>query len=297
MRKDKLLTPLDLPRFSVLLGAHLSISGGLYKAIEAAKEIKATALQIFTKNQRQWRVSELKREDIEKFKGYWEEWGDYPIFSHVSYLLNLASPKKDIQQKSIEGFVVELLRAESLGIEYIVTHLGSHMGDDEKKALKRFTENMDRAIQDSHTSKVKVLLETTAGQGTNLGYKFSHLRFVMDNSNFPERLGICFDTCHVFAAGYELRDKKGYESTFKELDEQVGLDKLYLIHLNDSKHGLGSKKDRHEHIGKGEIGLEGFRILMNDKIIFNVPKVLETPKGKDLLEDRQNMDTLLSLIK
>ncbi len=296
MGKEEFLSPLNLKLDKTLyLGAHLSISGGLYKSIESAIEIGATALQIFTKNQRQWTAPELKDEDVKKFKETWERWGDYPIFAHVSYLLNLASPKMDMQKKSIEGFIVELVRAEQLGIRFLVTHLGSHMGDDENTALKRFTENLDKAIEDSGTVHIKVLLETTAGQGTNLGYDFSHLRFVLDHSKFPERLGICFDTCHAFAAGYELRTKEGYQETLKKLDKLVGLDLLHLIHVNDSKNDLASKKDRHEHIGKGKISLDGFKNLMKDSSVYHVPKVLETPKGKTLLEDRENMDTLIKL--
>ncbi len=297
MGKEEFLTPLNvkLPK-PIYLGAHLSISGGLYKAIDSAIDLGATALQIFTKNQRQWTAPPLKEEEIKKFKESWKRWGEYPVFAHVSYLLNLASPKKDMQNKSVEGFAVELKRAESLGIKYLVTHLGSHMGDEEKQALKRFAQNLDTAIEKSETKKVKILLETTAGQGTNLGYDFKHLRLVMDHSKHPERLGVCFDTCHAFAAGYEIRDVDNFEKTFETLDKEVGLKILFLIHLNDSKHKLGSRKDRHEHIGKGEIGIEGFKNIMTHPLTYSIPKVLETPKGKTLLEDRKNIDRLMRLI-
>ncbi len=296
MGKEEFLTPLSAKLSKpIYLGSHLSISGGVYKAIESAINLGATALQIFTKNQRQWTAPPLKEEEIEKFKESWEKWGKYPIFAHVSYLINLASPKKDMQAKSIEGFVVELKRAESLGIEHLVTHLGSHMGDEEDVALKRFAQNLDIAIERSETKKVKVLLETTAGQGTNLGYDFRHLRAVIEHSKYSERLGICFDTCHAFAAGYEIRDRDGFEKTFELLDKEVGLKRLFLIHLNDSKHKLGSRKDRHEHIGEGEIGIKGFKLIMTHPLTYSIPKVLETPKGKGLLEDRKNIDKLMRL--
>ncbi len=295
--KKLFFTPMDLwPFLPIYLGSHLPIGGGIYRSIKLAKELGATALQIFTKNQRQWRVPELKEDDIERFKKEWINWGNYPIFAHVSYLINLASPKKNILERSIESFVVEINRASSLGIKYIVVHPGSHLGDGEQIGLKRFVDSLDLAIEISRCRDMMILLETTAGQGTNLGHKFSHLAWIIENSRYSELLGVCLDTCHIFAAGYDIKTDTGYKQTFKRFKQQIGINKLKLIHINDSKSELGSKKDRHEHIGLGRIGLMGFMQIVNDMNIFSVPKILETPKGPNLKEDRINMDILIRLI-
>lgn len=290
-----MLTPAALDRVC-FLGAHMSTSGGLEKAVHRAKEIGATALQLFSKNQRQWKVPELTVAEITDFQGAWKEWGEYPVFIHDSYLINLAAVNEQTLARSIDGFALELVRAGQLGIPHLVTHPGSHLGQGVEKGLGKFTRNMDQALEAADVDTVTVLLEITAGQGTNLGSSLEQIRRIMDLTRFPERMGFCFDTCHGFAAGYELRTKLGYEQSMREIDRVIGFERLKLFHVNDSKGEHGSRKDRHEHIGQGAIGLEGFSLLMNDERFSRVPKILETPKDKDLHQDRENMDRLLRLL-
>lgn len=280
----------------MLLGAHMSIAGGLHNAFRDIMSVDGTALQIFTRNQRQWKFPPLKDEDVARFKAAWEEWGDYPVIAHDSYLINLASPKPEQAEKSLNGFAAELQRCETLGIKELVTHPGSHLGQGVEAGLERYTANLDDAIEQSETENVTVLLETTAGQGTNLGSTFDELAKIIELSRFKDRLAVCLDTCHVFCAGYDLRDEDAYHRTFAEFERIIGLDRLKFFHLNDTKNDLASHKDRHEHIGKGFIGVEGFRLLMNDERFKSIPKSLETPKEKDLAEDRMNLELLRSLV-
>ncbi len=281
-----------------LLGAHMSIEGGLHKAHERISLVKGKSLQIFSKNQRQWKVPELTTAEIERFIGDWEQWGKGPVAVHDSYLINLANPDGKKTSRAVEAFAEEIRRAYQLTIPYLIMHPGSHVGSGIKKGLLQLTVNLDRAFAQACNAKsVMVLLETTAGQGTGLGASFEELAHVMDNSAFSSRLGVCFDTCHAFAAGYDISTVAGYEKTFVDFDKIVGLERLRFFHLNDSKKGLGSRVDRHEHIGKGEIGLEGFRLLMNDPRFAEHPMVLETPKEKDLKEDIENLKLLRSLIE
>ena len=273
----------------------MSIAGGLEKAVERIRSVDGTALQIFTRNQRQWDAPELTREEIDAFRAAWEEWGDYPVAAHDSYLINLASGKREQVEKSLSAFAEELRRVEALGIGLLVTHPGSHLGDGVEKGLARYTARLDEAIERSGTSDVLVLLETTAGQGTNLGATFEELAAIIQGSKHPGRLGVCYDTCHTFAAGYDIRTPEAFRKTFGHFDETVGLDRLRMLHLNDAKEGLGSRKDRHEHIGEGAIGREGFRLLLSDDRLRGLPMVLETHKEKDLEEDRRNLEILLKL--
>ena len=280
-----------------LLGAHMSIEGGLHMAFDRINHIEGKSLQIFSKNQRQWRVPALTSSEIELFIKKREQWGKGPVAAHDSYLINLANPDETKANKAVGAFAEEIRRSDQLAIPYLVMHPGSHVGSGTDKGLLQLTANLDRAFVEAGNAKsVMVLLETTAGQGTGLGANFEEIAYVMENSAYSKRLGVCFDTCHAFAAGYDISTKTGYEKTFTAFDKIVGLDRLKFFHLNDSKKGLGTKVDRHEHIGKGEIGLEGFRLLMNDPRFTNHPMVLETPKEKDLKEDIENLKLLRSLI-
>lgn len=279
------------------LGAHMSIAGGLENAFTHIKKVGGTALQIFTKNQRQWKTSPLSPEEISRFQTARESWGNYPIGAHDSYLINLASPKEETSTKSIAAFADELLRAELLEIPFLIMHPGAHLGEGIENGLKRFVSNLDNAImQAGEAAAVMVLIETTAGQGSSLGSDFAEIGFILKHSRFPERLGVCFDTCHSFTAGYDIRSPETYAATMADFDKHIGLDYLKFFHLNDSKKGLGSRVDRHEHIGKGKIGLEGFRNLMNDPRFADHPMTLETPKEKDLKEDIENLRILKGLI-
>lgn len=278
-----------------LLGAHESVAGGLYRAFERIEKVGGEALQIFTRNQRQWNPAPLKEEEIALFKKSHEESGYIPVASHASYLANLATSKDELLDKSINSLVLEFERCQQLGVPYVVMHPGSHGGDGVEVGLARFVAGLDRAFERS-TSGVTLLLETTAGQGTGLGSRFEEIAYIIEHSKFSERLGVCVDTCHIFAAGYELRTVAGYEETMVAMDESFGSDRVKFFHLNDSKKGLGSKVDRHEHIGKGEIGLEGFRNLLSDDRFKGLPMTLETPKSDSLVEDTENLQTLRSLL-
>jgi deoxyribonuclease-4 len=278
-----------------LLGAHESVAGGIHLAFERIEKVGGESLQIFTRNQRQWKPAELKPEEIDLFKEAREKSGGMAVASHGSYLVNLATGKEDLLEKSVQNFTLELKRCAQLGLSYVVLHPGSHGGDGVEVGLERFTRGLDMAIERAGV-EVQVLVETTAGQGTGLGSSFQELGYILENSKYPELLGVCVDTCHIFAAGYELRTVEGYEATISALESTVGLEKIRFFHLNDSKKELGSRVDRHEHIGKGEIGLEGFRNLMGDRRFAELPMTLETPKSENLEEDRENLHTLRQLI-
>jgi deoxyribonuclease-4 len=280
-----------------LLGAHMSVEGGLHKALERIGRVKGEALQIFSKNQRQWQVPELTDAEISDFLAAWQQWGKGPVAAHDSYLINLANPDIAKASRAVGAFTDEITRADRLNIPYLIMHPGSHVGGGIDAGLEHLTSNLDRAFeQTKEAQSVMVLLETTAGQGTGIGASFEEIAYVLAHSQFAERLGVCLDTCHVFAAGYDIRSKTAYQKTFTAFDEIIGLDRLKFFHINDSKKELGSRVDRHEHIGKGKIGLEGFRLLLNDRRFKNHPMVLETPKEKDLKEDIENLKLLRSLI-
>ena len=279
------------------LGAHMSIAGGIYKALERGQIVGCESIQIFTKNPRQWAARQLSDEDTLLFKQHREETGIDPIVAHDSYLINLASPKEELWHKSLESFAGELDRCARLGISYLVMHPGSHGIDGEEMGLQRVAEALGLLFDRSSGEGVMVLLETTAGHKHSLGSSFEQLARIIDLVERKERLGICFDTCHAFAAGYELRTREGYERTFQELDQAVGLSRLKAFHLNDSKQDLDSHVDRHEHIGKGHLGLEPFRMILNDPRFRGLPMLLETHKSKDMAEDIENLAVLRSLIE
>jgi deoxyribonuclease-4 len=280
-----------------LLGAHMSIEGGLHKAFDRIRKVKGESLQIFSKNQRQWRAPQLTEAEIKDFVAAWLKWGKGPVGVHDSYLINLANPDAAKASRAVGAFADEITRTDRLHIPYLIMHPGSHVGAGIEAGLEQLTQNLDRALGlAKDASSVMVLLETTAGQGTGIGASFEELAYVLNHSQFQERLGVCLDTCHVFAAGYDIRSKTGYKKTFTDFDKIIGLERLKFFHINDSKKELGSKVDRHEHVGKGKIGLEGFRLLLNDPRFNNHPMVLETPKEKDLKEDIRNLGLLRSLI-
>lgn len=281
----------------MFLGSHMSIAGGLHKAFDHIQAVNGTALQIFTRNQRQWKIPPLTSDAIALFKQGWQEWGDYPVAAHDSYLINLASPKEEAAAKSKTAFTEELRRCEALGIPWLVTHPGSHLGAGIEAGVARYVAALDSAIEDSGTESVIVLLETTAGQGTNLGASFMELGEMVRTSRHSDRLGVCYDTCHTFAAGYDIRTPETYAATFSEFDRHVGLDRIRFFHLNDSKTEFASRKDRHEHIGRGHIGIEGFRSLMNDPRFKDVGMSLETEKTEDLEDDRRNLALLRGLVQ
>ncbi len=280
------------------LGAHESISGGLHLAFDRIRQVGGESLQIFTRNQRQWKAAPLKDEEIIAFKEAWDAADRMPVASHGSYLINLGSGKKEQAEKSVAAFAMELERCAQLGIPQVVIHPGSHGGAGVETGLANVSKNLGRVIElaGDACAAVTILLETTAGQGTGLGARFEELAWILEHSTSSDRLGICVDTCHIFAAGYDIRTPETYAATFAEFDRCIGLDRIHFFHLNDSKKDLGARVDRHEHIGQGRIGTEGFRCLLNDPRFTAHPMTLETPKGKDLLEDQQNLATLRALL-
>ena len=257
-----------------LLGAHESVAGGLYKAFERIRQVEGESLQIFTRNQRQWKAAPLDREEIERFKESWEKAGNMPVASHGSYLINLGTTEPQRARQSIQALVAEVERCLQLSIPFLVLHPGSHGGKGVERGLQAVVENLDAALEQGlrkSDSRFRLLLETTAGQGTGLGSRFEELGWIRANSRFAEHLGFCVDTCHIFAAGYDIRTPETYKATISSLDSHVGLTNVRFFHLNDSKKGLAGRVDRHEHIGKGEIGLEGFRNLLNDPEFADLP--------------------------
>jgi len=267
-----------------LLGAHMSIQGGLHRAILRGQALRCTALQVFTRNNVQWRAARLTDEDCALFRSAWAASGIGPIVAHANYLINLASASRRIARLSLDGLITELQRASALGLRWVVLHPGSHQGRGEQKGLQQAADLANRAIEATRDLPAGLLLETTAGQGTSLGSRFEHLAWLLHAIGPPGRVGVCFDTCHVFAAGYDIRTTETYGATMAEFDRVVGLAHIRAFHLNDSRLGLGSRRDRHEHIGRGKIGRTAFRCLLRDPRFAAVPKLIETPK-KDAERD------------
>jgi len=278
----------------------MSIAGGYWKAVEAAATAGCDCVQVFTKNSNQWNAKPITSEEAAAFESALRDRGiDDPI-SHASYLINLASPNAELRDKSIAALVIELQRAMQLSIPWVVVHPGSFTDSSEEEGLDRIAAAIDGILIDTANSGAGLLLENTAGQGTNLGWSFGQLGSILSQLGHEQRLGVCFDTCHAFAAGYDLSKPATYLAMWEEFDQAVGLSRLKALHLNDSKKGLGSRVDRHEHIGAGAIGLEGFRQLLNDPRLASLPMYLETEKGSnDSGEDWDvvNLRTLRSLIK
>lgn len=281
-----------------LIGAHMSTSGGAHKAIEIADALDCTALQIFTKNNNQWRAKPLTDDDVEKFFDARKASPLRAYVAHVGYLVNIASPKDDVYKKSVDSLTEEIERADRLGLTDLVMHPGAHLKEGEEYAIKKIADTLNRIIDLTPDITSRFSLETTAGQGTNVGYKFEQIAEMIELVESKDRMSVCFDTCHTFAAGYELRTKKAWDATFIEFDDTIGLKYLKAFHVNDSKKEFGSRVDRHEQLGEGELGLEPFKFLMQDKRFIDVPKILETPKLDDPEgNDRRNLDILRSFAR
>ena len=271
------------------LGAHMSIAGGLPRAVDRAAAARCQSLQIFTKSAGQWRARLLPDEEIALFKRRVAETGIYPVIAHNSYLINLAAASPVLREQSIASLAEEIDRAEALGLYALVMHPGSHTTGTEAEGLRLITEGLAQLLARRPDGKTKILLEHTAGQGTNLGHRFEHLAEIIDGLGANSRIGVCLDTCHLLTAGYDICTPEGYATTFRQFDRVVGLKRLKAFHLNDSKKPCGSRVDRHEHIGRGCIGVEPFRRLLNDPRFGQLPMLLETPK-LDTAQSRRKSD-------
>lgn len=280
-----------------LLGAHTSIQGGVSKAVERAAALKFSAMQIFTKNNNRWDGKNITPEEAERYKKLLAASNIRFVVSHDSYLINLCAKDKEILKKSRAAFIDELERCELLGIPHLNFHPGAHGGRGESEGIKLIAESINLAHRKTEGFSVQSMIETTAGQGTNLGWQFDQIRRIIDLVDDKDRMTVCIDTAHIFAAGYDISTKEGYRKTMKEFDETIGLDRLKCFHMNDSKKPLGSRVDRHADIGKGFIGESGFANIMNDRRLASIPKILETPKGKDQKEDIVNLRRLKDLIR
>ena len=278
------------------LGAHMSISGGLHFAIDRAVAAGCNVLQVFTRNSNQWRGKPVSEADVVLFLSKLAASGLHEVISHDIYLINLAAPPGETRAKSLAAFRDELETCVRLGIDKIVMHPGSHLADSPQSGLARVVAAFDQLFGEVPRFEGKVLLETTAGQGSNLGRTFEELGAIIAGSRFPEKFGVCFDTCHTFAAGYDTATQEGYHDTMAQFDRIIGLDRLHCFHFNDSKKGLGSRVDRHDHIGQGALGLNPFRFILNDPRFATVPKILETPKGDNDEMDAVNLALLRSLV-
>lgn len=276
----------------------MSIAGGYYRAVEHAQAAGCDCVQLFTKNNNQWRAKTIVADDVARFRQRLGELRIRHPIAHDSYLINLASPDKELWKKSVEAFVVELQRAELLGIPYVVTHPGAYTTSSEEVGIRRIIRALDEVHRQTRGVAAQCLLETTAGQGSCLGCRFEQLAAMLDGVKDPERLGVCFDTCHVFAAGYPMGTEKEYRNTMRQFNRLIGVKRIRAFHLNDSKAKFASRVDRHAHIGRGEMGLEPFRLLLSDRRFRKVPMYLETPKGNENGEDLDvmNLRTLRGLI-
>ncbi|HKI50351.1 MAG TPA: deoxyribonuclease IV [Desulfobacteria bacterium] len=281
----------------LLLGAHFSIAGGLHKALYTARDYGCTAVQIFTKNASTWKERVLTDQDIEAFDTARRETGVTAIVSHTAYLINLGSPEKNNFDRAVDALRCELTRSFQLRIPMVVHHPGAHMGTGEAEGIARIAEGINRVLHESEGHGPQLLLETCAGQGTTLGHRFEQLAAISEKVEQSKRVGFCLDTCHIFAAGYDIRTEATYHTTLEAFDEILGLDRLKLIHINDALRKLGSRIDRHEHIGKGKIGSLGFSLIMNDERLAHIPKILETPKKANGIDwDQKNLGFLAGLL-
>lgn len=277
------------------LGAHMSIAGGVHKALERGASLGCETIQIFTKSNLQWQARPLGGEEVRMFRTLRRSLGIDPVVAHAAYLVNLASPDTALWERSLEAFIIELRRCVELEIPGVVVHPGAHSGAGEVEGIRRVARALDKAFQAVPEHGLQVWLETTAGQGSGLGHRFEQLRDILELTSVPERVGFCFDTAHVAAAGYDIRTPAGCADTLRSFDTLLGLERLRVFHLNDSRREVGSRLDRHEHIGKGTLGLEPFRMILNDARFAGLPMLLETPKGKDMAEDVENLRLLRSL--
>jgi deoxyribonuclease IV len=282
---------------NILLGAHESIAGGIHRAVERAESIGATALQVFTKNSNRWEAPPLTAEDAANYKTALSKSNIRSVIAHDSYLINLCAADPAILEKSRKALIDEIRRCDTLGIGMLNFHPGAHMGAGEEAGIALIVESLDFVHAATRGARVISVVETTAGQGSALGRRFGEIAAIIGGVRDRDRMGVCIDTCHIFAAGYDIRDADSYSRVMSEFGELVGFDRLRAIHVNDSKTDLGSRVDRHAHIGEGRIGKAGFAGIMNDPRLRDVPKILETPKGDDLVKDRANMRVLKKLVR
>jgi len=271
----------------MILGVHVSGAGKIYEALDRAASLGCNTMQVFSRNPQRWREDFLGRPEIGEFNRRQQKLKIHPFFIHIPYLINLASPNPKLYQVSIEAYIEDILEANEIGADYIVTHMGSHKETSEPAGLKRLTAAINTILDKTKNAKVGILLENTSGSGSWLGYKFGHQKEVLQGLNNKERVGLCLDTAHAYLAGYDIATKEGLEKMLYEIEESAGINLIKLIHLNDAKDKLGSRHDRHEHIGKGNIGLEGLKRIINHPKLRNIPFILETPKKS---EDDDNMN-------
>jgi len=278
----------------MLLGVHVSTEGRIYEAVERAHQLGCNTMQIFARNPQRWRDNFLGQTDIAEFNQRQDTFKTKPLFIHISYLINLASPNPRLYEASIEAYIEDILEAGLLKADYIVTHMGSHKETSEKAGIKRLIDALNIIIEKTKNCPVGILLENTSGSGSWLGYKFSHQKEIIDGLKRKERVGLCFDTAHAYLAGYDISTKDGLLNTLDEIDKSVGINSIKLIHLNDARGELDSRHDRHDHIGKGSIGLEGIKRIVNHPKLRNLPFILETPK-KSEQDDIMNLNTVRKL--
>jgi deoxyribonuclease IV len=277
------------------IGVHVSIAGKIWESLERARALGCNTMQIFSRNPRAWQASEFDSSDIENFKRLKAEYDIAPVAVHIPYIINLATPIDGLYRKSIIAYIEDLGRSDALGAEYFVTHLGSHVGTGEDGGIRRFGAALNQIISKARP-KTMILLENTAGSGSCIGYKFEHIKRIIGSLDRPERVGVCLDTAHTFESGYDIKTKAGLERTFKEFDKLVGLDLIKVVHFNDSLSSLGSKVDRHEHIGKGNIGSEALKRIINHPRLKNAAFIMETPKDTDA-DDKRNLAAARKMIK
>lgn len=277
------------------IGVHVSIAGNIYESLERARALGCNTMQIFSRNPRGWQVSKLEREDVDEFKRLKLRYDIKPVAVHIPYLINLSTPDDSLYKKSIDAYIKDIARAELLSAEYFITHLGSHTGSGEDKGIERFREALDEIIRRTRP-RTTILLENTAGSGSGIGYNFEHLKRIIDGLHSPKNIGVCLDTAHTFESGYDIKSKEGLENTLKEFDRLLGVKLIKVIHFNDSLSPFNSHVDRHQHIGKGKIGLEAMARIINHPKLKDAAFIMETPKktGKD---DRINMATARRLAK
>ncbi len=276
-------------------GFHISIAGGFSKVAERARVRGCETIQFFSRNPRGWNYSPLNKREVEAFRSSLRSSGLFPIFLHMPYLPNIASSKSKFYRRSIRSIATDLQRAEQLGAQYLIIHIGHRMESSEDRAVEAVSQGINQAFEKVKNG-VMLLMENTAGQGTEVGYTFEQIKRIIEEVQDHQRMGVCLDTAHSFEAGYDLSDKNGIDNTLEKFDQVIGLKRLHLLHLNDSKTPLGSRKDRHWHIGEGHIGLEGFRHLVNHPSLRHLPGIMETPR-KDTVEDLRNMKVIRSLVE
>jgi len=276
------------------LGCHVSISGKIFRSVDRAKVIGCTAMQIFSHNPRAWKISPIPEEDVRIFKDRLKRSGIHPLVVHTSYLINLASPDDHLYQKSVDSFNDDLERADKLGANFLVTHMGSFRERNLQYGMNRVINALNSVLENNPYESVKILLENTAGSGSIIGGDLYETKEIIGGVKNNDSLGLCFDTCHGFAYGYDLRDRKSIDDTIEKIDRLLGFERLCLLHLNDSKGSLGARIDRHEHIGKGKIGLKGFEIMINHPSLRDIPMILETPKKSDD-DDKKNLSVVRGL--